>query len=39
MFRERVRKGVVAVPTSMLASSGLSEDMVHPHRDEARRHE
>lgn len=39
MFRERVRKGAEAVPTSMLASSGLSEDMVHSHRDDARRDE
>jgi len=32
MFRERVRKGEGAVPTSMVASSGVSDDMVHPER-------
>ena len=37
MFRERVRKGGDAVPTSMVASSGLADDMVHPEETRAGR--
>ena len=37
MFRERVRKGEDAVPTSMVASSGLADDMVHPDGEDSRR--
>ncbi len=34
MFRERARKGTDAAPTSMVASAGLSEDMIrHEQRD------